>query len=613
MTDEAEFTVRLIDKVKGPARSAKKSIEGLIAANKKLSKAEKALGRTRDRNGRLRDLATGRYARGAGGGGGGGGSGIMSIVGGNLITSAIMKVGELVKGIAAAGAGMVTFGQNTALALGNLTKHGVDPAKLFDHATALAVRFGLDLQDTTEQYKKFLALQFTPKGADKLIRMGADLRSLGASAEDVSGVFTALGQIKGKGKLQGDEMLQLAERGVSTALVTEEIGKLMGGKSADEVQKLQSQGEVKADIALQAIENAINRKLQQSSLGESGAKFADSTIEGMLGRFKALSEGAGLKAVKLIAAPVTKLMSTALGSFESFLRSDEGAATIEKIAVGLGKAAEWAGALAVAFKDSFGSTFETQIKPLFKAFDLFGDGASIALSLGTALGEVAALGVGAAGALVLAGSAVAALIGPVYTIGKAIVTGLVDPLAAMSAEAILWFADLGRVLGLEGLSLGEKAWEVGKRIMQGLGDGVLALLRYPIDAIKSAGTNVIGALKDVLDIHSPSRVTKAIGANLGKGLALGIESTRPLLLATGERMGGTPVAGLEDRMYGPEMRSARLAPPAAASASSGAAMHMSITQHIQGGGNAEETARIVARETRREIEATFRQWAMELG
>lgn len=659
MGDRADFTVRLIDKVKAPAKSAEKAMGRLRSENGRFVKSarnvDRAVGRSaralgrgpggsvsgrrrsgngrflpgggggrrggggggrsdgrfRDKLGRLREK-NGRFVGGMGGAGGGG---MWDVFKGNLLTMAATKIAGVAAAIAQAGAGMVTFGQNTRMALGNLTKHGAIPEKLFEHSRALATRFGLDVQGTTDQYKKFLALQFTPKGADKLIKMGADLRAMGTDAEGVQGVFMALGQIKGKGRLQGEEMLQLAERGISTSLVHEEIGKLMGGKSTDEVRKLQQAGKVTADVGLQAIENAINRKLGQSKLGESGAKFADRTIEGMIGRIKSLGENAGITLVDQVTGPVTKLAGQGLDALEGFLSSASGASTIENIANALGKAAEYAGMLASAFGPAFGATWSAIAEGASTMFSVFagGDGKdteALVRALGKGLGEIAAVAVGVALGLGVVAAGVGLLLGPLYEVGKAIVIGLVEPLAKMAADmVVVWETVLG-IFDSKGLTLRDKTREIGIAVIRGLGDGITSMLNYPIDAISGIATQSVEALRNIFDVHSPSRVTKAIGKNVARGLALGADSQSGMVAASGERLAGSQLSGLD---YGPEVSS--VSRPAALDGGpmSSGPITVYLTTEVNGaGGDAEEVGRVAARESRRELESFFRQLSMEV-
>lgn len=605
MTDRAKFTVQLIDKVSGGARSASRSMGTLIA---RMSTGGKATGaastQMRVASQRFRDGATSVSSFG----------GAMSVLKGNLMTMAATKVLEVAKGAALAGAELVTFGQNSRLAFSQLTKHGVEPEKLFEHSRALAKRFGLDVMDTTKQYQKFLALQFDPASADKLIRMGADLRALGNSAEDVQGVFLSLGQIKGKGRLQGEEMLQLAERGISTVLVQEEIGKLMGGKSTQEVQKLQQAGKVTADVGLAAIENAIKRKLGETELGQAGAKFADTTIDGMLGRFKALGQDAGLTAVDKITAPITKLASKGLGAFNDWLTSPRGAETIGKLANGLGRAADFAVQLGEAFGGGFSATWKSigEGVSVFMGAFAGGDGkttTALVQNLGRSLGQIAAIGIGVAGALGVVTAGVGLLAGALWKVGVAIVDGFVGTWGTMFGKVISWWDTITSIFNDSSRGLIDKVWSIGKEIVMGLVGGIWQVATAPIDAISRIGTNVAEALRNVLGIHSPSRVTMSMGRQLGAGLAIGTEQSSARVMSASADLGSASLDGI----YGPTRPAASFGSGDMGGGGFGGGpitVEMPIT--VNGGGrDGEEIGREVGRAARREIELFFRQLAME--
>lgn len=617
MATGADFTVRVLGKTKG-AKDVEKALGRVRNEAGRFVKgagaAERATGRFTDKLGRLRE-ANGRFVAGMGKKGGGGVIGSFSVMGGNLMTKAVEKVGAFALGVAGATLELIAFGQNSRLALGNLAKHGAEPEKLFEHARSLAVRFGLDVMDTTKQYQKFLALQFSPKAADKLIRMGADLQALGNSAEDVKGVFMALGQIKGKGRLQGEEMLQLAERGISTVLVQEEIGKILGGKTTDQVRKLQEAGKVTADVGLLAIEQAINRKLGQSALGESGARFADKTFTGMLNRIKSIGQDTGISLVDKITGPLTAVTGRGLESLERFLGSPEGAATISRIADGLGRAAEFASTLAGSFAAAFGSTFESNVRPLMEVFGAFSEGDSTAMALGRALGDVAAFSVAAATGIALVGTAIGVVAGPIFQIGKALLEGLINPFAQTAADMYMWVERVGETFNSAGLTLGEKALGIGKALVTGLANGVWSLATLPGDALVSVAGKALSSVKDALGIHSPSRVTMAIGGNMGRGLALGVGREEHRVSDSGRGMAAASLSGMDQGFgpaFGPSMSSFG-GGGMDGNAGSRGDIHFTLHQEIHGGGgDAEEIGRIAARESRREVESFFRQMALEV-
>mgnify|MGYP000873681241 FL=1 len=107
----------------------------------------------------------------------------------------------------------------------------------------------------------------------------SDLASImpGNKNETLERVTMAMSQIRAKGKLQGEELTQqLAEAGLNTTLVKEQIKKSMGLKSTGEVDKLMGKGQITADIALPAIQRAILQQLGTSKAGDFATSSAGS-------------------------------------------------------------------------------------------------------------------------------------------------------------------------------------------------------------------------------------------------------------------------------------------------------------------------------------------------
>lgn len=67
--------------------------------------------------------------------------------------------------------------------------------------------------------------------------------------------------------------------------------------------------------------------------------------------------------------------------------------------------------------------------------------------------------------------------------------------------------------------------EVGKNAIQGLINGIKSMAGEVSRAIRNIADKVTDGIKDALDIHSPSRVLKSLGAYTGQGYAIGIQST----------------------------------------------------------------------------------------
>ena len=64
---------------------------------------------------------------------------------------------------------------------------------------------------------------------------------------------------------------------------------------------------------------------------------------------------------------------------------------------------------------------------------------------------------------------------------------------------------------------------LGRQMIQGLINGIRGMIAGVKDNIAEVASGAVSTLKNILGIHSPSRVTKDIGENLMQGLAIGME------------------------------------------------------------------------------------------
>ena len=129
-----------------------------------------------------------------------------------------------------------------------------------------------------ETAKRLKAFGFeTEKIVDTTKRLG-DIA--GATGADLGGIATAFGQIQAKGRLQGEELLQLQERGVDLAGTLRKEYGLTG----EEFQKALSKGQISAEAVSFALEK----------LTEKGGKYADGAIsqsDTLAGKFSTLQDG----------------------------------------------------------------------------------------------------------------------------------------------------------------------------------------------------------------------------------------------------------------------------------------------------------------------------------
>ena len=132
-----------------------------------------------------------------------------------------------------------------------------------------------ELIDTAKRLKAFGV--DTDKLVDTTKRLGDVAGATGAKLE---GVATAYGQIQAKGRLQGEELLQLQERGIN---LQDELQK-MYGLTGEEFRKALEKGRISAEAVELALQN----------LTDTGGKYADGAIaqsETLAGKFSTLVDG----------------------------------------------------------------------------------------------------------------------------------------------------------------------------------------------------------------------------------------------------------------------------------------------------------------------------------
>ena len=84
---------------------------------------------------------------------------------------------------------------------------------------------------------------------------------------------------------------------------------------------------------------------------------------------------------------------------------------------------------------------------------------------------------------------------------------------------------------IDGLaSIPDKVTSIGSNIIQGMVKGVTSAAGHLIDSVKGAVDDAINAAKNLLGIHSPSRVFRKIGQYTMQGAALGVDDDADVLL-----------------------------------------------------------------------------------
>lgn len=430
-------------------------------------------------------------------------SGILSGIASGLFAIA-QAAGQAVLSFAKLVISSASFLQNSTVAFKSLTKSSKLGAEALQFVRDASVRFGLSVKNTAKQMTKLLAAQFTLGEAKDIIKLAADMKALGASADETASIIRTLGQVQARGRLQAGDLAALAEIGLSTKLVVDALSESLG-KTTDEVQKLISSGKITAKQGTEAIKSAVKQKLGIEKLGDAGDK-AGKTLSGVFDRFTAAANEAFLKIGEKLLPAIEKNILPVIEKIFAALTSPEASETIESIGAALSKV--------VAIVGVFFDTLVDRVKAFVKAFQ---EARGEAGGLGDALEDLDPEDLRKLlEPLEAIASAFGTLLGTIFSL-RATIIGFVDGVKSAFAGIADFFSGLGD--------------SVGGEMTAGLAAGILASPGAVIDALSSVIDAAIAAAKAKLKLGSPSKVFADIGTNVAAGLEEGIAGGAPRVSA----------------------------------------------------------------------------------
>jgi len=181
-----------------------------------------------------------------------------------------------------------------------------------------------------EQSKRLKAFGFTTDELTDSVKRLSDIA--GATGADLSGIATAFGQIRAKGKLQQEENLQLLERGVD---ITTEL-KRITGLQGEEFESAMRKGKIGADLVNQAFINLTN---------QGGAFFGGATAQAdtLAGRFSTLVDSIETLARKIgqeLTPEIKTVLNLGISAVNTISKLIDRFSTIGEIGVGVSTKAE---------------------------------------------------------------------------------------------------------------------------------------------------------------------------------------------------------------------------------------------------------------------------------
>lgn len=321
----------------------------------------------------------------------------------DLAGGATAAVGMLTAAVAAGGVALNKFGDmalaafrersSTLRAYTTLLGSSTKAEEEFARAQNLAAMTDLTAGDTLKAQQQLMVAGFRDKKLTSTLMAGMDLASIstGDKNEALKSFSRATGQILQKGKLQQEELLQLAEgASLSTGLVKEELRKALGLKTVDDVDKRQKAGGIDAITAITAIQRAVLAQLGTNKLGAFATGSAGS-VQGLISNrdeaFKILLKGFDSEVLPGMMAYKAALVDQAQGLSVASEQGKNLSLVLQDFSsVSLGLKAAWTD-FSTGFLESFTSTYLAARQ----ATGEFGGTRNAAMELGTIVGKVGTL------------------------------------------------------------------------------------------------------------------------------------------------------------------------------------------------------------------------------
>lgn len=335
--------------------------------------------------------------------------------------TASRSMGDLIQTTHSALASIQLIGQ-AAVGAGRLIASGLEPAisrekslgafetllgtaekarDMYGQAVKFAAETPFETAQVVDSFQRLLTARFSQEEVPIAMRIIGDAASMQEDSQmAVASVTRALSQIRSKGKLQGEELMQLQEAvPLNTAELYERLGKIYG-TNAQAARKMQEAGQIDSQVA----SFAILAQLQQQFGGNM--ERASKQIEGLVSTLRSrpsellsqLQDTRGYSALSGALSSIIDGFSEAgpAGQALQTLVNDLGSGTLERVAVALEYGAKGAASFAAGLAEglgpmgeAFGPANATNLEKFTLSMNQFGTGAGqLASAISTLISPV---------------------------------------------------------------------------------------------------------------------------------------------------------------------------------------------------------------------------------
>lgn len=523
------------------------------------------------------------------------------------VGAALLAVGAGGAGLVAAGAKyaseMAGFKENTLFAYKYILGGSDKASMMFKEADDLARAIGGHTTKTGESMRELMGGGFSQTQSKDITAAIADVGALSPTA-DTGAISAQLAQMKGAGRVLAEDLKPLLNAGLNDDIFYQVLREMTGKTDQKDLKKMLEQGKVSADQGIDAILETVNRMGGSKGLGSIAAARANETMGGQVTAAKAMferlfmsiSSGPAGSAMGSLAKQVTAFLDPKGDSGQrilSVLNSMAAAAgtvlaslsggALGSFLTGLLGYFEALRPIASAFFSSFGTGVMAAVTAVRQVTGAMGGASSMSLDMvgiAKALGSAFAWVAVAIGAVIGVIAAVAGVIGLVVV---GIGTGLVDFVGWLAETAAKLVAFSDAAPGIAGQFIAG--------LVLGIKDGIVDV----VGAMVEMGRAAISAVKGTFVVKSPSRVMMEVGGYVAEGFAQGVDGGAPQASAAVASM----VAPSAIRSFG--------------SAGGGSASVGNVTINITGVEGGADAAEEIAARVNDALRTILAGWASEAG
>lgn len=249
---------------------------------------------------------------------------------GRQVAKAAAVAGAALSGMAGWGVKLAADWEQTQIAFETMLGSAEAARRFLADLEQFATDTPFDADQIINAARQLLAWGFAAEEVRAmLVPLGNAVAGLGGSADKLDSIIRALGQIRAKGRLQAEEMLQLTEAGVNA---WEYLAQAMGVSVAEAMDRV-TKRQVDAATAIQAILRGMARDPRFMGMMERQSRTLAAQFERLQENWRRLSRGMGQDVIRILGlARALEWVNNAVarlayltGQYGSFLRALEAA------------------------------------------------------------------------------------------------------------------------------------------------------------------------------------------------------------------------------------------------------------------------------------------------